>query len=102
MEKNIHYKIDPTTFAISIFDGINEEPFQYQPNYPNGDAFDNVEEATNWAEEAVKSHDPNYGFYPSAGKGMPSEPKPTPAQIAKAKLASIGLTVEDLKALLNN
>jgi hypothetical protein len=102
MENNMHYTIDPTTFAISIFDGVNEEPFNYQPNYPNGDLFDSVEEATAWAEEAVASHNPNYGFYPPLGKGMPSEPKPTAQQIAEAKLSSIGLTVDDLKALLSN
>jgi hypothetical protein len=102
MENNIHYTIDPTTFAISIFDGVNEEPFNYQPNYPNGDSFDSVEEATAWAEEAVSSHDPNYGFYPPAGKNMPSESKPTPKQMAEARLASIGLTVEELKGLLAN
>lgn len=101
MEKNIHYKIDPTTFAVSIFDGINEEPFNYQPHYPNGDSFDSVEEATAWAEEAVKSHDPNYGFFPPLGKNLPSEAKPTPQQIAEAKLASIGLTIDELKALLS-
>jgi hypothetical protein len=102
MEKNIYHTIDPTTFAISIFDGINEEPFNYQPNYPNGDAFDSVEEATAWAEEAIKSHDPSYGFYPPSGKGVSGEPKPTPAQMAEARLASIGLSVDDLKALLAN
>ena len=98
----MHYEIDPVTFAINVFDGNNAEPFIYQPHYPNGDAFDNEAEATEWAEEAIKSHDPNYGFYPPDGKGIPSKPKPTPAQMAEARLASIGLTVEDLKALLNN
>jgi hypothetical protein len=100
MENNIHYTVDSETFAIRVFDGVNKEPFLYQPHYPNGDTFDSVAEATSWAEEAIASHDPNYGFYPPVGKGLPSDPKPTTQQIAEAKLASIGLTVEDLKALL--
>jgi|APGre2960657404_1045060.scaffolds.fasta_scaffold289759_2 hypothetical protein len=100
MENNMYYSIDSTTFAVSIFDGVNEEPFQYQPHYPNGDSFDNVAEATAWAEEAVQSHDPGYGFFPPIGKGMESEPKPTAEQMAAIKLSSIGLTVEELKTLL--
>jgi hypothetical protein len=100
MEKNLTYTIDPTTFAISIFDGINEEPFHYQPQYPNGDSFDTIAEATAWAEKAVQSNDPDYGFFPPLGKGMEEEPKPTAEQLAEGKLASIGLTVDELKTLL--
>lgn len=96
----MHYEIDPTTFAIRVFDGVNAEPFWYQPNYPNGDSFDSIEEATAWAEEAVKSQDPNYGFFPPNGKGLEPNPKPTAQQVTETKLAMLGLTVEELKKVL--
>jgi hypothetical protein len=94
------YEIDPVTFAVSIYDGINPEPFWYQPDYPNTDKFDSVEEAEAWAKLAVKSHDPEYGFYAPNGKGLTGEPKPTEQDIAIAKLERTGLSVDDLKSLL--
>ena len=102
----MHYTIDPNTFAISIFDGINAEPFWLQPDYPNGDKFDSVEEATAWAELAIKSHDPEYKFYAPNGKGLAGEPKPDLAAIeaakqsAIAKLTALGLTADEVAALV--
>lgn len=97
----MHYEIDPTTFAIRLFDGINPEPFQFQPDYPNLDKFDSYEEAEEWAKLAIKSHDPEYLFYPPNGKGLAPEPKLTEAQQREAKLLALGLTVNDLKQMLN-
>jgi hypothetical protein len=96
----MHYEIDETTFAISFYDGINPEPFQYQPDYPNLDKFDSYEEAEHWANLALLAHDPEYGFFAPNGKGLSGEPKPTQEDIRIAKLAQTGLTVDDLKALL--
>jgi hypothetical protein len=101
----MNYTIDPDTFAIKVFDGINPEPFMYQPDYPNGDKFDSIEEATAWAEDAIKSQDPSYGFYPPVGKGLTGEPKPNLAAIqaakqsAIAKLIALGLTADEVAAL---
>ena len=39
----MHYEIDESTYAIKIFDGVNAEPFMFQPHYPNGDSFDSFE-----------------------------------------------------------
>lgn len=94
------YEINAETFAVNIYDGINPEPFWYQPDYPNGDKFDSVEEAEAWAKLAVKSHDPEYGYFAPNGKGLAGEPKPTESDILMAKLQRTGLTVEDLKTLL--
>jgi hypothetical protein len=96
----MNYEINPDTFAVSIYDGINPEPFWFQPNYPNNDPFDSVEEAEDWAKLAVKSHDPDYGFFAPNGKGLAGEPKPTEAEMAVAKLARIGLTLDELKTIL--
>jgi len=104
----MRYEVDPTTFAVKVYDGINAEPFWFQPDYPNGDKFDSVEEATAWAEEAVKSHDPAYGFYPPSGKGLAGEAKPDLAAIeadkqsAISKLTALGLTANEITALIQS
>ena len=94
------YEIDTETFAVSIYDGVNPEPFWFQPDYPNGDAFDSFEEAEAWAKLAVKSHDPEYGFFAPTGKGLAGEAKPTEAQLIEAKLARLGITQDELKSIL--
>jgi hypothetical protein len=101
----MHYTINPINFAVNIYDGTNDEPFWYQPDYPNGDKFDSVEEATNWAELAMKSHDPSYGFYAPAGKGLTGDAKPDLEAIEQARLSAIhklknlGLTDAEISAL---
>lgn len=97
----MYYTIDNETFAITFYDGVNPEPFQYQPDYPNLDKFDSYEEAEEWAKLAIKSHDPKYGFFAPNGKNIPGEAKPTEEDVRLIKLAQTGLTVDDLKALLN-
>jgi hypothetical protein len=96
----MHYEINPETFAISFYDGINPEPYQYQPDYPNTDKFDSYEEAETWAQLSIQAHDPECKFFAPIGKGLPGEPKPTETEIAEAKLLRTGLTVEELKSLL--
>lgn len=94
------YEIDKETFAVSIFQDNQDFPFWYQPDYPNGDKFDSFEEAKTWAELAVKSQDENYGFTPPNGKGLPENPKPTEKEILLAKLNRLGLSVPELKKIL--
>lgn len=96
----MRYEINPETFAIDIYHDGAEIPFWHQPDYPNGDKFDSVKEAETWAKLAIKSHDDAYGFTPPDGKGLPENPKPTQEQINEAKLARIGLSVDELKAML--
>jgi hypothetical protein len=96
----MNYTIDNQTFAINIYDGVNPEPFWYQPDYPNGDKFDSYNEADNWAKLAIQSMDSEYGYFPPNGKDLSPEAKPTAQQIAKYKLEKSGLTVDDLKLLL--
>lgn len=96
----MHYEINPETFAISFYDGVNTEPYQYQPDYPNTDKFDSYQEAETWAELSIQAHNPEYRFFAPIGKGLAGEPKPTETEIAEAKLLRTGLTVEELKSLL--
>jgi hypothetical protein len=97
----MHYEINESTFAVNIYDEINPEPFWYQPHYPNGDAFDSYAEAEEWAKAAMESHNPEHLFYAPNGKGLPGDPKPTEREILEGKLAATGLTVDDLKNLLD-
>ncbi len=71
----MNYTIDPVTFAIRIFNDGEDIPFQYQPDYPNGDPFDSYEEAENWAKLSIAAHNPDQPFAPN-GKSLPGEPKP--------------------------
>jgi hypothetical protein len=96
----MRYEINKETFAIHLYDDINPDPFQYQPDYPNTDKFDSYAEAEDWAKLAIKSRDPLYLFFAPNGKGIAGEAKPTERQIMENKLAAIGLTVEELKLLL--
>lgn len=69
----MYFKINDK-FEISIFDDGNSVPFWFQPDYPNGDSFDSLEEATTWAQLAIASYGENEP-YPPNGKGLPCEPK---------------------------
>lgn len=95
----MRYEIDQATFAVSIFNDGEDIPFQYQPQYPNGDAFDSYEEAETWAQAAVASHDPNVNFYAPDGKNI--EPKQKVNYEARNELiARLDLSPEELNLLL--
>lgn len=94
------YQVNPDTYAITFWDGINAEPYQFQPDYPNGDPFDSVEEASAWAELSIAAHSPEVMEYAPNGKGLAPEIKPDP--LAKQKLlAKLGITAEEAKLLLS-
>ena len=95
----MRYEVDSTDFAVRIYDDNNVN-FWYQPQYPNGDTFDSYEEAETWAQAALNSQNPEYGFLAPIGKNIPAEPKPTPQQIVENKLAKLGISADDLKTLL--
>ena len=95
------YTIDPQTFAINFYDNAIEqvEPYQYQPCYPNGDKFDSVAEATQWAELSIAAHNADVMEYAPNGKGLAPELKADP--LAKEKLlAKLGLTADEFATLL--
>lgn len=94
------YEIDPETFAINFYDGVNPEPYQFQPDYPNGDKFDSVEEAKAWAEASIAAYADSCKVYAPNGKGLKGEAKPDPTARQKI-LDRLGLTSDELKLLLS-
>jgi len=87
----MRYEVNESNFEIYFWDDRNPEPYQYQPNYPNGDSFDSFEEATAWADASIAAHDPSVGFYAPSGKGVAAEAKVDTT--AKDQLLSeLGLT----------
>jgi len=98
----MRYEIEEGTFAVRIFNIGETVPFWYQPDYPNGDAFDTYAEAEVWAKLAVKSQEPAYGFLVPDGKGVVGKAKPTKLEILEARLAAAGLSAADLKLLIGS
>lgn len=95
-----YYEIDKETFAISIYDGVNPEPFWFQPDYPNGDKFDTYQEAESWAKIALDSHNDIIDIFPPNGKNEQPTKKPSKEEIVMNKLSAVGLSVNELKSLL--
>jgi hypothetical protein len=95
----MRYEIDAETFAIKIFNDGENIPFQFQPEYPNGDKFESVGEASAWAELSIAAHSPDVMEYAPNGKGLAPEVKPSPNAKA-ALLAKLGITADEAKLLL--
>ncbi len=85
----MRYEVDPVTFGVTVFDD-NEVPFLVQPDYPNYDKFDSVEEATIWAEAFIEAQKPDFLFYAPNGKNLPAELKPTQAELEAALAKRFG------------
>ncbi len=94
----MRYEVDKNNI-IRMWDDVNEEPFLYQPHYPNGDTFDTKEEAEKWAQ--YKLEELTIAEAPEApiGKNFDPQPKPTPLELRERKLALIGLSVDDPKEM---
>ena len=69
----MHYEITEN-FEVKIFNDGEEVPFWYQPDYPNGDKFDDEIEAENWAKLAIASFVETEPLAP-VGKNLAGEPK---------------------------
>jgi len=76
----MRYEINPINFGVTVFDA-NEVPFLVQPDYPNYDKFDSVEEATTWALAFIEAQKPDSLYYAPNGKNLPGQLKPTQAQL---------------------
>ena len=61
-------------FEVKIFNDGDETPFWFQPDYPNGDNFDDAVEAEAWAKLAIASFLDSEPFAP-VGKGLAGEAK---------------------------
>lgn len=85
---------------VFIYTDEQEEPIIHQPFWPNGELF-TKEEAENWGKTKVSAFDPNFEFDAGGSREEPIVKKYTAEEIRLWKLHATGLTVDDLKALLN-
>jgi len=86
---NITYTIDSDN-AIRIFDGVNPEPFIFQPHHPDGAEF-TAETAETWAEEFIVEWNAR-----QAEDAARAEAKAS----AEAKLTALGLTSDEVAAII--
>ena len=94
----MRYEVNPDTYAINIYNDEDSVPFHYQPDYPNGDKFDSVEEASQWAQLSIDAHLDSCLVYAPNGKGLQGEAKPDPKAREKV-LAKLGITEDEARAL---
>ena len=67
--------------AVKIFKEDQEAPVIFQPNWPDGVAWANPEEAAEWAQTYISSiEDPEYGFIAGMNPEEPKLPKPVTAE----------------------
>lgn len=100
-ERNIRYEIDAETFAITMWDGINEDPFMFQPWYPDSTPWADAADADRWAQLKVAELTDNTA--PRAGNS-PDQltiPRPTAEQERASAIAMTGYTEEELRLLLD-
>jgi hypothetical protein len=98
------YEIDENN-AVHMWVNTQEEPFIFQPDYPDGSPWADTDDAIAWAEAKVAElSDINKPMAPS----FPGEkPQVQPAKLAAQKekikadlLAKLGLTAEEAAILL--
>ena len=98
-ENKMRKEIDAVTFAINIYQDGETLPFHFQPDYPNGDKFDSVDEASAWADAAIAAHSPECLIYAPNGKGLKGETKPDP-KARENLLAKLGITETEARILM--
>lgn len=80
---SVRYEIEDGTNAVKVFYDESATPSLYQPHWPNGDAWADASEATEWAELYIASvTDEKAPFAPGA-RGEEGAAKPTPEEIAE-------------------
>jgi hypothetical protein len=68
------YTIDEA-FVIRVFSKGKDVPFLIQPIYPNGDKFENYQDASAWAKLYIASFREGEPYAPD-GKGLKGRAKP--------------------------
>jgi hypothetical protein len=72
----MRYEIENETNAIKIYYRDSDVPTIYQPTYPNGDAWQNAEDAENWAKLWIEAITNPKAPFPPDGIGLEPRPKP--------------------------
>lgn len=102
----MRYEIDENN-AVRIWQDGQDEPFIYQPFYPNGENFIDRADAENWANAKISEHEDINA--PEAPNFHGEEPKKQHRLIVQemkqhkedgiAKLVTLGLTQEQAEAI---
>lgn len=81
MSASYEYSIDQETNAVSIKFTNTEDVIIYQPHWPNGDEWETLEDAENWAKIRIAELvDPTLPDAPAGPGFEPVEKKPLPAK----------------------
>lgn len=70
------YTISETN-VVNIFSDTQSEPVIIQPNWPNGTAWSNSQEAESWARLCIAAMEDPAAPYAPAGPGLDGENKPS-------------------------
>jgi hypothetical protein len=72
---NLIYTVNDNPLEVYIYVSGNPVPIIYQPNWPNGNAWDTYNDADLWAQSCILSiTDPDAPYAP-AGPGLSGEPR---------------------------
>lgn len=97
----MRYEIDSENYAITMWDGVNEEPFMYQPWYPDGTPWASYNDAKRWADLKVAELTDETAPLAGNSPDQLTLPRPTAEELRQLKLASLGMTEEQLRELLD-
>ena len=102
----MRYEIDENN-AIRIWNDGQEEPFLFQPDWPNGEAWSDAKEAEDWAiAKIAEIEDPSAYEAPISRNAEPNKQyrqiraeQDLAIKAAVDKLVSLGLTKEEATAI---
>jgi hypothetical protein len=69
------YEIDESTNAVNIFEGENELPIIFQPDWPDMTPWANKEEAESWAQQWILSREDDSADWPGSTPSQPTVPR---------------------------
>lgn len=72
---NLIYTIDDNSFEVNIYVSGTNVPIISQPNWPNGQPWDDYNDANLWAQLCILSIQQPEAPYAPAGPGLSGEPK---------------------------
>jgi len=86
MHNNRYTVSEEAPYTIEVFYDGADVPGLRQPFWPNGDEFESIEEATEWAEEFMDSFENEDAPFPRTSKDSEREPKPEPEPVVELEV----------------
>jgi hypothetical protein len=86
MHNNRYTVSEEAPYTIEVFYDGSDVPGLRQPFWPNGDEFESIEEATEWAEEFMDSFENEDAPFPRISKDSEREPKPEPEPVVELEV----------------